>query len=166
MGEWVYRVAFVVFSIGAEYIPSSESLLIRILYDFSAHFVQNILVSLIILGEELFTISNILVPFLASMLDIDHFIAANSLSFVKATSLEEQAPFHNLALPVLILCLGVIFLQSDQKALYASFLALSLCLFVHLCRDGLRRGSVLLLQEPSATFFNLSPCCLHPCFPP
>lgn len=136
--EWVYRVAFVIFTIAAEFIPPSEFLLNRILVDFSAHFVQNFLVSHIILGE--FTFWNVWVPFLVSALDIDHFIAASSLSFVKATSLEQQAPFHNLALPIVILCLAGIFLYSNQKTLYDNFLALSLCLFVHLCRDGLRRG--------------------------
>merc|ERR1719277_2139272 len=85
--------------------------------------------------------------FICALLDLDHFIAAGALSIRKLTQLKEQAPFHNLLLPILIgtlyLLVRHLFPTVNYKRLFIHVTSLSLCLVVHLYRDGQRRGVAL-----------------------
>lgn len=86
------------FTAAYDCIGNFESLYVRILHDAAGHLMQSLLICWIVIKEA--GVFDLAPAFAASLLDLDHFVTARSFSLVKATSLIEQAPLHNLLLPL------------------------------------------------------------------
>merc|ERR1712110_164063 len=134
--EWCLRCAYVLFTCAIDSVGSIESFYVRIIHDAAGHLIQSLIICGILVKDLTAIQPVIFVPaFMASLIDLDHFIAARSFSLIKATSLVEQATLHNMLLPIGIVITAFTFKRFGRD--YISFLIpLAMCLIVHLYRDG------------------------------
>lgn len=77
----------------------------------------------------------------SSVIDLDHFIAARSLSLKAATSLENRPFFHNSLVFVILLLLAFLSAAYDRRNYVSRLCVLGFSsIFSHHCRDAWRRG--------------------------
>ncbi|KAJ8007509.1 hypothetical protein DPEC_G00118230 [Dallia pectoralis] len=124
--------------------PAQQHLWLRAVLDNSIHGVIGLWSWAIVIGvrkkSDLYEVT--LAGILASLIDLDHFYMAGSLSLKAATSLPQRPPLHcSTFIPILCLSLRLVLWLGRLKDSWCSLpWMLFISLTSHHIRDGVRRG--------------------------